>query len=267
MSADDSAVRLLGALLPWDGYLLALVEAYFDESGSHEGSPVLCVAGYLFERDAAKNLSEEWHTVLEPKGLTHFHMIDCAHGVEEFAELSLDERIDIQTQLIKIIKKYHTRRIVSLMVPDDYQDLMPFHGNMGSDYNYCLWNCLEGVRLWVDEAQFDGDIAYFFESGHASQSEANRIMEFAFANEGSRRPFRYMSHAFVDKKKFPPVQAADILAWQMFTDWKHGAIKRSRRKDFAALIEDKKHRHTVMNRERIMYHVSRMIAQGAWLDD
>lgn len=45
------------------------VEAYFDESGSHKGSPVLCVAGYLIESESAKLLSKEWAEVLGSKGL------------------------------------------------------------------------------------------------------------------------------------------------------------------------------------------------------
>jgi hypothetical protein len=32
---------------------MGLVTAYFDESGTHAGSPFLCLAGYLFEEDKA----------------------------------------------------------------------------------------------------------------------------------------------------------------------------------------------------------------------
>lgn len=32
---------------------MAIIEAYFDESGTHEGSPDICIAGYLFEKGNA----------------------------------------------------------------------------------------------------------------------------------------------------------------------------------------------------------------------
>lgn len=61
------------------------VEAYFDESGSHANSPVLCVAGYIIERDARIKLDAEWATVLQHFNLPFFRMSACAHGTEPFA--------------------------------------------------------------------------------------------------------------------------------------------------------------------------------------
>src|SRR5438105_4019181 len=54
MECQSSGIigRLLEILLPQNGYVMQLAEAYFDESGSHDGSPVLCVAGYIFEKNA-----------------------------------------------------------------------------------------------------------------------------------------------------------------------------------------------------------------------
>ena len=42
---------------------MALFEAHFDESGSHDGPPVLCVAGYLYDKEAALDLDSEWKAV------------------------------------------------------------------------------------------------------------------------------------------------------------------------------------------------------------
>ena len=98
---SELAVRLIEATLPaGGGCVVNLVEAYFDESGSHSGSPVLCVAGYLLDSENAKPLTKEWTDVLAPKGLTHFRMVDCAHGAGEFAKLSRDERIAVAKALI-----------------------------------------------------------------------------------------------------------------------------------------------------------------------
>jgi hypothetical protein len=74
----------------------------------------------------------------------------------------------------------------------------------------------------------------------------------------------YVSHTFVDKKKFPCIQAADLLAWQMFTDWKHGMDKRPRRKDFSYLLEGGNHRYSVATAAAIRKHVSEMVALDAW---
>jgi hypothetical protein len=53
-------------------------ETYFDESDSHKGASALCVAAYLFEKEACKALDLEWKAVLDEFGLPFFHMVDCA---------------------------------------------------------------------------------------------------------------------------------------------------------------------------------------------
>ena len=240
------------------------VEAYFDESGSHDGSAVLCVAGYLIDSDGVPAFNQEWSAVLLQKGLTHFHMKDCAHGNGEFRHLSKQDRVWVAQRLIEIIKSHVIRGIGAMMVASVYEKLMPYHHNLGGAYNYCIWHCLEGVGIWADEAGFDGSTSYFFEGGHKSQSEANRIMSLAFGEGEARKKFRYSSHSFVDKKKVPGVQAADLLAWQMYTDWRHGMEKRPRRKDFASLIDGRKHRVQVMDAKRVLYHRSLMEQMNAW---
>jgi hypothetical protein len=61
-------------------------------------------------------------------------------------------------------------------------------------------------------------MAYFFESGHKSQSEANTIMNSLFRETKMRQAFRYSAHTFADKTRFHALQAADLLAWQWCKD-------------------------------------------------
>jgi hypothetical protein len=243
---------------------LSLVEAYFDESGTHRASPVLCVAGYLFESEAARRFAAGWLKVLARHELSHFHMVDCAHGNEEFARLSKQERIDVAKDLIDLIKANTLRGVGAYLMKEAFTELMPHHPQLGSDYNYCIWNCLELVGGWIAEVSYEGDIAYFFEAGHQSQSQTNRLMTDAFSDAETRAQWRYRSHSFVDKLEFPGVQAADIFAWQMAIDAKHGATGRPRRKDFAYLIEDHNHRGSIVDAERILHHVQLMREKGAW---
>jgi len=238
--------------------------AFFDESGTHDDSPVLCVAGYLFTEEHLEEFNEQWNALLEARGLKYFHMVDCAHGSADFKRLTKDDRIDLQTSLIELIKAKASRGVGAMVQDSVYSQLMPHHPNLGSAYNYCIWHCLEAARLWLDEQDLHFDIKYHFEQGHKSDREANRIMNLAFDSPEGRPPFGYLGHWFLDKSAFPGVQAADLLAWQMFTDWRHGMERRPRRKDFASLISDGKHRVCVIDDKRILYHVDRMKEAGAW---
>jgi hypothetical protein len=89
-------------------------------------------------------------------------------------------------------------------------------------------------------------MAYFFEAGHASAPEAHKIIHVMFSRSDIKQQFRYVGHAFVEKEKSPAIQAADLLAWQWYTDRRHELEGRPRRKDCDSLL---KAHHTVVHIE------------------
>jgi hypothetical protein len=238
-------------VLPRGGVCLALVEAYFDESigegRDHKSGrmiPILCVAGYLFHSEQAKALCADWTAVLRPYGLPYFHMVDCAHGAGIFEGIPKNERALIAAKMIGNIKR---RSIVGLAVSvnlEHWDALAPDSPIIGSPYSFCVSAVMAGVHKWIETEKYDGDAAYFFEAGHKSRGEANWIMEQTYDVPALRKEARYIGHAFVDKESAPPVQAADLLAWQFYTDVRRqleGATQH--RKDFDSLIN---HPHKVM---------------------
>lgn len=216
----------------FDADYMLMVRAYFDESGTHDDAEVTCVAGYLFDKKKARCLNREWHRVLARFGLTHFHMVDCAHGTGEFKKLSLTERVKVQTHLIEIIKN---RAVIGIAVSVKSRDF--FKVFEGDPYVLCLTWCLAGVASWVHTHKFNGRIAYFFEAGHASQSTANNVM--ANMTDSLSLGCRYYSHAFIGKNDAVHLQAADLLAWQWQTDFKrsHANPPKARRADLSSLLK------------------------------
>src|SRR5260370_16083601 len=86
--------------------LVAMLEAHFDESGSHAGSPALCVAGYLFKKEDAKALDLKWKGVLDHFNLPYFRMSACAHGNYPFDKLCREQRIEVETLMIELIREH-----------------------------------------------------------------------------------------------------------------------------------------------------------------
>jgi Protein of unknown function (DUF3800) len=231
---------------------LALMEAYFDESGTQRGARALCVAGYMFEKSAAIELDEKWRAMLAKWGIDHYHTTDCVPdpGWGPFAGWKKEDRIQVSREAIELIKLYHTRGM-AISVDLEYAHLIPRYGQFTSNYTFACWQALLAVRYWCRDQNYKGEIAYFFEAGHQSQAEANEIMDRIFTIPELRDQYRYSSHSFVQKKKVPLLQCADILAWhwcnQLQRD-KRGEFRL--RRDFGSLVEE---RHVVSNydQERI----------------
>lgn len=243
----DSFARLLEIMLPGGGHLMALIEAYFDESGSHRGAHVICVAGYVFEKDGAIALTHEWRDVLHYYELPYFRMSDCAHGNGPFAKLSKSERVAVQTAMIGIIKRHTIQGIAATLNKDEFLQCMPQHPLLVG-YSFTIQVILAGLRGWIRHNEERGapieHVSYFFEAGHASRGQANRIMDLLFSNAGAKAALRYSGHAFVEKEKTPCVQAADLLAWQWYTDKRHELEGKPRRKDCESLLQ---HHHNAVH--------------------
>jgi hypothetical protein len=105
-AAHEVMGRVVDILASGESDVVAFLECYFDESGSHYGSPVLCLAGYLFEKDQCKALDLGWKAVLDRYRLPFFHMTSCAHNQRPFDHLTRDECVEAEKGAIGLINEH-----------------------------------------------------------------------------------------------------------------------------------------------------------------
>ena len=67
--------------------VMALLNAYFDETGTHDGSPATLVAGFVGMADAWSAVEGRWRAVLDQDGVPTFHYFDCRHQRKAYARL------------------------------------------------------------------------------------------------------------------------------------------------------------------------------------
>lgn len=218
---------------------------YFDESGTHRGSPVMTMAGYVFERRQAKFFSREWQKDIKRLGISHAHMTDCALGFGEYEKLSMNERIRSEELLIKCIKKRSMYGLSVSIVPQQFENIMKDVPFCHSAYTFLVLLSVNKIREYIKTTGQKGRVSYFFESGHQKAAEANNFMN-AIPRFGWTDYYSYSGHCFVDKRIELPLQAADMLAWQH----RHYLIRSTEghyqpRKDFIALMREQDDQATV----------------------
>jgi hypothetical protein len=150
----------------------------------------------------------------------------------------MEQRVDVEKRCIAIIKSKIAYGIAVTVEPRRFDEIMPKSPEIGTAYCLCAHMCLTAVKSWANEQNYAGKIAYFFESGHRSQAEANGIMDRIFRMPALRAEHRYVSHTFADKQDMRPLQAADMIAWHWFTDHKRRMERKklSPRKDCFELM-------------------------------
>jgi hypothetical protein len=214
-----------------------MIEAYFDESGTHHGSPLMCVAGYVIEAEQRRHFQQEWDAILAKHGIPYFHMSDCAHGAGVFARVPKSVRSEICRSLIELIKLRAELGIAVSVCESDYQMLAPPDFKIDA-YSFCLHYCMQGVMTWANKFRIVHPISYFFESGHKNEAVANSLVTWLRGNQAIVNGLRCHSHSFVSGKRLCGIAAADLLAWEFHAAYrnKFGPIRRPVRLSFQNLM-------------------------------
>jgi hypothetical protein len=235
-------------LLPEGGYFVSFATVYIDESGTHEGSDVMCLAGFLYERDHAILLDREWREVLARENMPYMRMSLFNNGRRPFDHLSDPRRIEIGKQLIDIISRHRTLAFASGVNEKEHESCFRqyvaperFKHKRHSAYVECLYDCLGMIRFWADANGFEGDISYIFEAGHADQSAANESINLVLKMPQTIEKIRYAGHSFLPKIKAIPLQSADMLAWLSYKWFLKRRVEKvdKMRRDLEALIANR----------------------------
>jgi hypothetical protein len=198
-----------------------MMEAYFDESGTHAGSPVMCVSGYLLNARNSNAVYRAIKTKLAelrrkyPR-IEFFHMKELAPGGGQFKGVPDKERQQIGRWLVELINARKTYGITVAVSEADYAATMPpeWIQQYGQAYTTCVRLCVHHLGAWADKQKYYGHIAYFFESGATHEAEADGLLRGMGADPEMKRKIRYGSHTFADKRIVLPLQLADVGAWE-----------------------------------------------------
>jgi hypothetical protein len=224
--------------------VMASFAAYFDESGTHGDSRILTLAGYVAKVEQWVEFSREWDELLKQENLTHFHMSKFEARQGEFAGWDNERRLRVQQRLIGIIKRRVNFGIFCAVNLVDYEETMTEWGRdaFGSPYSFCVKLCLAFVSLISQKYNRTEPIAYFIEHGAGYNHEISESVRATFANGTMRNLLRLGSLTFIDKKAALPIQAADLLAYEVWKDASNRFVtnedkKRPERKSFRSLRE------------------------------
>lgn len=196
---------------------MALAEAYIDESWRKidGGRRLLCVAGYVFRRQKAREFHKAWTPFLTKKmGYPYCHMADLVHRTDIFKGAKREDTDAIQRRLVLETRKWSAFGFAVTVDEDAYRQLVGGqHTITRSAYAFALLQAMIMVGRWADRADFHGQISYFFEQNDEWQPEANRFLDRMLKGERAKARYRYQSHSW-SPKETPWLHSADMLAWE-----------------------------------------------------
>lgn len=201
---------------------LALLKAYFDETGTHDGSPITAIGGYVGSAKQWEQVEGEWREVLAlyaDKGVKTFYATDAIAQKGEFERISKPFLNHILTQLSQTLGRSGVEPFFSAVVKRDW-DAMPddvaFSARYPHPIDLCFENLVEHLSKWSRTYGGGEKIIPMF----AYSTEFSPRMAEIGRVYGSQDWYREILGpiAFGFPSEVIPLQAADLIAHQ--SNWK-----------------------------------------------
>jgi Protein of unknown function (DUF3800) len=192
---------------------MMMLTAYFDESGTHSGSPILAVGGLLAPQDAWVQFAGKWSRALQKCGLAQFHMVEFENRRGAYKVLSETERTELITRLTDIIAETAVVGVAAALVKGDYATLQETENfTFGSEYSFCANECVRLFKDWMNAQGSQRRIVYVFEKGAEGVSGLRQSFEEGLESDPDR--YHLQGLHFFTKADHTQLQAADIFAYE-----------------------------------------------------
>ena len=192
-----------------------MLRFYADESGD-DRSGIVRIAGYLMTDEQWKRIDSGVDDALGR--LRWFHMKTADRMAHPRAYKRLLQTISPRSVLCGVSVSVNRKEYDALASERSGKETMKSW--MGSHYSFLVQAAMHLCGIMCREQQrLDDWIAYFFESGHPSEGDANVSVNLFAKRQyrGQAEAARYASHTFLAKEG--PLSKAlipcDILAWHL----------------------------------------------------
>jgi hypothetical protein len=205
----------------WD---IAVYETYLDDSGTDSQSPLAIAACYVSTKRGWDNFVKEWDVARYEEGFDYFHMAEFVspreHGHRPWCDWDNQRKDRVYNRLAEIVNT-NKRMGIGVALPKELYDGIPERIRFlyGSEhYTFAIRMCLMQIYLWRKENLISLPMQYIFDyedSGTQKRIEIEKLMSTVHDDLKPLFGLDGGGYSFQSKKRFKPLQAADILAWQM----------------------------------------------------
>jgi hypothetical protein len=202
---------------------MLMLTAYFDETGSDPdpNSKFVGMAGCLAPADKWDEFSIKWQATLEAEHLPFFHMNEFSSFSGEFRTgwrtTNDQRRKDLYGKLWDIIIDTHPLFIGVFLPLSAYKEIL--HEShlvvLRNAYYLVYAGCLEHILQYANDPIIESEIATIFDNKKGFKDHAGRIYDY-FSEKYD--PQKVPPPVFRDMRKILPLQAADIVAYELYKE-------------------------------------------------
>lgn len=195
------------------GTMATMLKAYMDESGVHDGSPVLTVAAYIARPGQWREWTKKWNVAKRP--IKVVHAADVANLTGELKGWTEAQAAALAVKLLPIIAEADFPGVVIGIHMEEFRKAMAGRDDLrrifGSPYAACFQWVVQVILNIQAEHGSNQRIAFIHECNDYRR-EAREGFKWIQAHGNPQGSL--ISLDFGDKATYVPLQAADILAYE-----------------------------------------------------
>jgi len=219
-----------GTCPPESSYVLVL-GGYFDESFPEDDAPVTVFAGFLSSVALWQEFEAEWIEMLKKFRLWEdpgfFHMTEFNARKGPYSAMSDDDhRLLLETVLDIILK--HVVYAVGVALPTSIAEQFVPETERNAYFYAALFalstttNLVNASNEAVPSME-PMNVAYVFDYLEKGHGHVVNMLDDLMLDEEAKNRLGFLSYTYGSKKKYVPLQAADVLANELRRDWKRHA--------------------------------------------
>jgi len=199
-----------------------MINAYFDDSGTHETSTIVLVAGLMGTEGRLRGLDRAWKKHVDnpldgaKPPLRRFHASDCFQSQGEFAGWKRVETDYFRHQLRKVIIDSGVSAYAAACLRKDWDELVigDMRSILGTAEGFCIRNCFVKSLAWIRNATFDPEVTFVFDNRPSVvKRDAHAVFD---AYQKQTNDLSLVGISFLSSYDIRPLQAADMLAWEFY---------------------------------------------------
>lgn len=190
--------------------------AYFDESGTHDDSPVAAMAGFVGDKRQWAKFEKRVRKLFTRFKVSAYHTVDIRRTKADFKGWSVDRKIEFLYEFQHITNETMLSGVAAFIRRDDYAYYCRLSWPKGtrkdSEYGILFRTCLSqtiDTLVGLDQMN-EPRMKVVLENGHKNREDAVRIYHMAKDRIGQHRA---LSGLAVADKSCLPLAAADLFAY------------------------------------------------------
>lgn len=210
--------KLARALHPGERHYkaMAMLTAYFDESGIHSSSEVILISGFVATSELWEKFDAEWKENLDTARVPYWHSTEYEARVGPFQGMNEGIRESLPVGLVKVLCKYKPTAIEGAISRKDWDQFKDLRiGQLfKAPYNLCFEYLIQQIAHWSQTEANGEPVSLIFADQKEYKNHAAEIYDLYRSNFTYARIVSGVS--FYPVQNLRPLQAADMIAYEMY---------------------------------------------------